>query len=371
MREITFICFCLFVIPIQSACTTNYDCELNGVCAKGICDCNPGWTGTYCGQLNLVPGPLEVGLQQPNTSTWCGTIGVNNSGRYQYHMFASEMSGNCSLGQAWRKGSQIVHAVSSNSLVGPYSRILGSSGIAIPIEAHNPQIIQAPDKTWLLFDSYAGPDSGCHTGFTPTTCSGGNPCPCNPMGLGSYTFHYSKSLDGGWSPYTVNLSYPCHSCNLTPSPVFHPNGTFFIMFHCDSDAKHKSCDLTMVRAEHWRGPYRMILDGMPVWEATASPGHTEDPFLWLDQHNYWHVILHNGPHGVHIFSKDGLQYNTSNHAPWPFTTTITTTKGDVKVNRRERPWMLLTADKHKRPLALVTSVQPKSGRTFTHVQIVG
>lgn len=42
---------------------------------------------------------------------------------------------------------------------------------------------------------------------------------------------------GPWLPVNVSMPYPCYSKNLTPSPRFHPNGTLFIVFHCDAQVQ--------------------------------------------------------------------------------------------------------------------------------------
>ena len=41
-----------------AACTSNADCELNGVCTHQQCHCNPGWVGPSCGTLDVLPAPV-------------------------------------------------------------------------------------------------------------------------------------------------------------------------------------------------------------------------------------------------------------------------------------------------------------------------
>ena len=81
-------------------------------------------------------------------------------------------------------------------------------------EAHNPQAIRAPDGTFLLMDSYNGPDAGCatHVNYTTCKCMTSN-CECAPKmphngangGLGNFTFHFSKEAAGPWMPVTVKM----------------------------------------------------------------------------------------------------------------------------------------------------------------------
>ena len=59
-------------------------------------------------------------------------------------------------------------------MVGPYIPVKGSAfggkQVAVAGEAHNPQAIRAPDGTFLLMDSYNGPDAGCSTNITYSNC---------------------------------------------------------------------------------------------------------------------------------------------------------------------------------------------------------
>lgn len=163
----------------------------------------------------------------------------------------------------------------------------------------------------------------------------------------------------------MRINYACFSENLTPSPMFHPNGTFYIIFHCDDDDSHQCCDLAMHRGDSWEGPLEPVNN--KVFSISQAPGHPEDPFLWFDKRGNWHMLLHNGPHGLHLYSRNGLKFTVAkgNKGPWPFTTDISTTKGVVQTNRRERPVLVF---EHGRPRFLVTSVAPKNGRVYTHVQ---
>jgi len=344
------------------ACTTTEDCQFNGICSNGLCQCDPGWTGSQCGVLNFVPAPLNAGFRQNDSYSWCGTILPDDKTPDLYHLYSSEMGDHCNL-NVWRSDSQIVHATSQGSAVGPYKRV----ELSVAPEAHNPQAIRAPDGTYLLFDSYGGPNA-CPAKTDPATCSSISFCPCRGPGTGNFTFHTASSPAGPWSEHTVTLNYPCYSCNLTPAPFFHKNGTLFLMFHCDPDNTHNVCDLTMVRAENWKGPYSSVNNGAKVWDSLQSPGHPEDPFLWIDSRGIWHVLLHNGPNGLHIYSQTGLNFTVANKnsGPYPYTTNITTVNGVMAVNRRERPWMLFNSKGY--PAVFVSSVEPQSGPDYTHVQ---
>jgi hypothetical protein len=169
--------------------------------------------------------------------------------------------------------------------------------VAVAGEAHNPQAVRSPDGTFILMDSYNGPDAGCATKIDYRTCKPfpgscktgfhGGSCSCPPKmqhhgpdgSAGNFTFHIAKKARGPWHPITVEMEYPCWGLNLTPSPAFHPNGTMFIAFHCD-DAMG---DVVLVSAPTFRGPFtavptRVKAEQPPPAGFGVKP-HPEDPFL--------------------------------------------------------------------------------------------
>jgi hypothetical protein len=60
-------------------CTTEDDCQLNGDCVGGVCDCSVAWRGFDCSLLFLLPArdmtpaypPPEL---QESTSSWGGSV---------------------------------------------------------------------------------------------------------------------------------------------------------------------------------------------------------------------------------------------------------------------------------------------------------
>jgi hypothetical protein len=197
-------------------------------------------------------------------------------------------------------------------------------------------------------------------------------------------------LEGRESLYRVKSnphihSYPATSQNLTPSPFFHPNGTMFIVFHCDKDQAHAMCDLSMVRSTavaptpSWRGPFVRVND--KIWDSAGTAPHPEDPFFWIRTSPKtgavsYHVVMHNTPVGIHIFSADGLIFQLQQQrvgqnpvAPFVYPARVNQTDGSsFSAGRRERPWILF-APNSTRPQVLVTSMQaPVFGRVFTHAQ---
>lgn len=366
--------FALRCLPLAVAaanCATDSDCQLNGVCqtSSGTCACDPGWEGDQCGVLKLIPAPKTAFFQQPGVYTWGGSILLNEPN--SWHMWHSEIAGNCTLKQ-WRTTSQIRHATAS-SAIGPWT----PQEVVVTPEAHNPQVARLKDDTLILFDSYGGYDShwqpckhtGPHEqGHRAALHVEGNP-PCNNAGPGNLTIHVLLPVPNPtWQRRSVPIDYPCRSCNLTPSPVV-VNNTVYVMLHCDPDDTHHICDLTMVKAtDPINGPYERVNDR--VWDSSEAPGHPEDPGMWVDKRGNWHALLHNGPHGLHLWSSDGGKtFHTTNKEPYPFTVNVTVdfSSKPVTLGRRERPVMFL--DKNGLPYALVTSAEGE-GPTFTLVQMI-
>lgn len=359
-----------------TGCTSDDGCGLLGTCFEGKCQCFKGYRGDQCAELDLVPAPLASGLrQQGQHSNWCGTVLQDEQDEDLWHMYNSDFA-ECGLG-IWITGSRVIHTVSRGNPVGPYNP---TGEIAVEGEAHNPQAIRAPDGTFLLMDSYNGPDAGCFVKVNYTTCKPLNctlgpsgTCTCPPKmptgvdgGKGSFTYHTSKAAAGPWLPVTVDMDYPCWGLNLTPSPAFHPNGTMYIAFHCDSQMG----DVALVSAETYRGPFtrvttRVKAEQKPPAGFGVTP-HPEDPFFWIASNAgkiSYHVVLHNLPRGIHFFSSDGLHWKLQQTldrgmplAPFFYDEVIQYTDGtNVTVQRRERPWILFNADGS--PRALVTSMQ--------------
>ena len=64
-------------------------CSLNGVMKGHACDCDQGWKGPRCSQLDLLPAePETLGYRNVSMPTWYGSIVKEKSGAGRYHMFA-------------------------------------------------------------------------------------------------------------------------------------------------------------------------------------------------------------------------------------------------------------------------------------------
>ena len=112
----------------------------------------------------------------------------------------------------------------------------------------------------------------------------------------------------------------------------------------------------------------------------SSSPDAEDPYLYQDDNDNWHALLHSleGPHmvggidgalvGVHAFSKDGLGWLYGGLA---YTNRVNLTDGTALVlNRRERPHLAF-AEGTRTPVALTNSAEDgHTGRSLTLVQAI-
>jgi hypothetical protein len=373
----------LCIISSQS-CSTDDDCGLLGDCVSQICQCDAGWEGSNCSSLKLLPAPVDSGLRQHNSSNWCGTVLSDDN--VTFHSYNADFGG-CANGlNIWLTGSRVIHSTSTSPL-GPFTPTYNSDDlVAISAEAHNPQAIRAPDGTYILMDSYGGPDARCPLEANYSTCHGvGQNCPPKmPMngGIGWWVFHIATSPAGPWKAQNVSVDFPCHSENLTPSPFFHPNGTLYIVFHCDTDSGHAMCDLTMVRSDNsWNGPFTRVNN--KVWDSHGVAPHPEDPFLFIRKSPRnpnaisFHIILHNTPRGLHLYSRDGLNFTLQQKvvgqnpvAPFVFDNAAIQTDGtNITFSRRERPVLIFQPGSLSTPMALITSAQSSAWKVvFTHIQ---
>ncbi len=162
-----------------ASCSSDSDCNLNGVCVTGACVCDRGWSGPSCGQLDLLPvearSPAATsgqiwppqGLQQ---SAWGGNVVAGADGGFE--LVVSDL-GTCGL-EAWQTNSRIVSA-KSKSLTGPFvfdSEVMG----AFAHNANPVKISAGPDRGALaVFHVGDGITKGslrrCSNGTTPPMIS--------------------------------------------------------------------------------------------------------------------------------------------------------------------------------------------------------
>jgi hypothetical protein len=201
--------------------------------------------------LPLLPAapPGAQAFFNTTMSSWGGSV-LRHSG--QYHLYASACLGGCNL-PAWQSNSAIIHAVSSNA-TGPFRY----SAIALAAWHTNPQVVQAPDGTLLLFTLGArGVPAPVRCGVGPTappvvaTCNISDACcgqtpprSCMPCCGEQVMVHSAPGPDGPWT--SLNSSGIFTGTN--PSPWVLQNGTVIV-------GSHDRSGFYVYTAAHWKGPY--------------------------------------------------------------------------------------------------------------------
>jgi hypothetical protein len=212
-----------------------------------------------------------------NTTSWGGNILLGSDGRY--HLFVSAMGGGRGL-SSWISNSQIDHGIADDPM-DSFEKV----GTALEREAHNASPIRAQNGSWLLF----------HIGY------GG-------VHNGSSFVHHSESPDGPWLPL------PGISCN-NPAPMLHNNGTMYCVCNSGGVKLYRSADV-------FTGGWELVT-GIGI---KTPPGtHSEDPYLWMDSRDRWHLLAHTYDYrdgwpvnpaqtmpvlvASHGFSEDGVEWS--------------------------------------------------------------
>ena len=299
-----------------AACLSDLDCSLNGLCtiSTGICTCQSPWLGSNCGLLGTLPTTVGAayGFGTPfEVSSWGGNAIYDNKTKL-YHLYLSEMAGTgCGL-HVWGFQSTVVHATSTTP-GGSYTK----QSTVIPAQAHNPHVI-VYDGIYYIFHIGQG------TGTATPACNETGPGPFGPTtdqtspSKTKDSVSHAHTVDGGseihqssspFGPFTpVATSLPV--CN-NPSPFIHPNGTLFVACNNPPWSLHRS-------AGGPAGPWVTVATGL------GSEEYWEDPFLWVDQNGYFHILAHVwspepypiNPISAHTFSKDGVHWTASPTQPY-------------------------------------------------------
>lgn len=120
----------LLTTTTATPCATDPDCSLNGLCISQTCYCDPGWTGSDCGRLDLAPATRGTGYNYTtytdptyyNTrgnSSWGGQIVQDRDDPALFHLLVDQFGGGCGL-SGWRPSSFVVRGESRTGPQGPY-----------------------------------------------------------------------------------------------------------------------------------------------------------------------------------------------------------------------------------------------------------
>jgi hypothetical protein len=366
-------------------CHSDEDCSLLGVCSgsSGVCQCDVGWTGADCGQLDLAPAQPNSGLNETASgiSSWGANIfpaaEAGGGGGDSWHMLAAEFENKCGISR-WSPNSAIVLATSDRGAAGPYKR----RKVVVPPFAHNPKVVRAPDGTWLMYTiGVKLPPSelfNCTEAGVAQQQQQQQPGR-NPLNRESnISLYTSKALEGPWERFGVVLGPDYEGTwdedTTNPSPWVLANGTVLLMYR-GCVVHQPGCAgeyMGVASAPGWRGPYTRLGKGPILPDVYA-----EDPSLWLDRRGNFHFLMHYIPDSQrvarHAFARSFTGPWSMHTSSIPYNSTVAFSDGTVvSYEKRERPHIVWGAAGN--PQFLVTGVvipqgqHGYSGRSFTLVQ---
>ncbi|KAH7058589.1 hypothetical protein B0J12DRAFT_594053 [Macrophomina phaseolina] len=345
------------------ACTTDDDCNLNGVCSDGSCICDPGWRSADCGELDLYPAARWTAYNHTNAtasdayengnkgnSSWGGQILQDRENPTKFHLITSQFAHGCGL-SGWKPFSTIIRAESTTGPRGPYywaQEILHSF-------YHNPTTFWSPaDELYLLY--VIGVD------YTV-------PGTCGSRTIGPNNISLSTSPD--LKTWTARKQILTNATNPAPWPLYSQDN------HTSAFALAVEDNLIYV-AENYNASYDR------VFSPSGQPW-SEDPFLWQDKRGHWHILAHymidieerdeKGPNvGAHLYARNLTGPWTFNTQTLAYNTTVKFDDGTtMEMYRRERPKLYFDwSDPDLTPLYLLNGVQESNnGRSFTLIQPIG
>lgn len=182
-------------------------CSFTGVCVGGQCQCELGWKGDWCEQLDLLPAtrdpssppwiaPGSMGYNRLNdrgnwTSSWGGSVVRDDNGLY--HMWVNELTNSCGM-YYWMSNSVVRHATSPDPLTVPFE----PREVVWPVWSTEPDVVRAPTGEYVAFFTSKIP--------TPSTLRR----PCTNCSRGNSTFDIATGLGGcgaGCGTTTRNMNY--------------------------------------------------------------------------------------------------------------------------------------------------------------------
>jgi len=369
----------------STPCSSRIDCELNGACMNGHCECDPGWTGDSCGILDVLPAKFPgVWPVHPHTPPKSGPLGgvpvpiswgasmIEDSGTW--HLFVDTCCYNPQTILHDLGGCLISHAVGA-SPEGPFN----FSDIAVPANRFNPHVTKLPSGEFALYNAGSAQDCklACVGNETSTTTldQEGTDAPCAGTGIQGVNVALSKSLYGPWTFHDhLNIEGGGDQHNPNPSPlVSSSDGSVLLAITLDDSGapayNSSGSRIALATAPNASGPYTHVgTDG----EALVSH-MAEDPFIFRNPTDgSFHILAHNmenwcwqppqftGEVGVHLFSPDGsvgswhIRPNSNDISAYN-STVLWEDGSNTTFFRRERPELIF--DDGGRPLYLMTGVE--------------
>lgn len=350
----------LLTARLACSCLTELDCELSGVCTSGACVCDPGWTGTNCELLDLVPNPpgqLAYHDVEDKWDSWGSSPPLLTKDGV-YHLFATRDIAGCPVVPDYTFNQQLVHATSRN-LLGPYE----FQNVALHQVIINPHVVHAPDGTLVLF--YAGepvPDSLAKNCSAPSVRE-----PPGPPGYVNdgcvLSIATSPDVNTPFTAVRTNFT-PAGAeqlfCRTNPTAFIFSNGTTLLYFR-SAESTGGNEQIWVSTAPHYTGPYTLV-HTQQVGPTSNSPLigglNNEDPFIYRTAPRGRFILMmhmsHWGPgwNGAKAFSYDGITWHTSTTSlSRVWNSTVSYTDGtSITFRRREEPKIFVDAQGYMRAM---------------------
>jgi len=348
-------------------CATDGDCMYLGECQveSGKCKCSPGFKGSHCHELDLLPTDIRYGFNNASMPSWGATV-IKHQG--EYHMVASYMVRNCDIA-SYGTNSAIMRATSKTPQ-GPYKY---QETLLEPFH-HGAALIQdkARGKFYLYADGRTIPTRYLHTckenSLEKTMPTRTYRDPNQKTGIWRFgesphdfvsAFESDKLASGTWTRNVVlrtNLTAGS-ACNRTnPAPLLEEDGSVLLVFrttYCDKSGNlcqpspTKNCQhmyrarLSSPKDAPEESEMKMIkqLDG------------AEDPFIWKDRQGRFHLLVHSknacaaGPDTCSLLaaSANGVEWTSASRPAYATYVTFRTASNALvreRVTLIQRPKIL-------------------------------
>ena len=163
-----------------------------------------------------------------NASLWSWGGSVIEDDSSTYHIYAASFVNGCGL-SAWETNSQVHHGVSTNPL-GPFI----FHDVAIPVWHHNPQVVRAPDGTYIIYSIGMSPEGKVHNCGANGDDAGDIVAAPDAHGAEIIEAHYSRSPNGPWAELNITgAKYSGRNLfdGTNPTPWVLANGTVIVGSH--------------------------------------------------------------------------------------------------------------------------------------------
>eukprot|EP00658_Telonema_sp_P-2_P018376 TRINITY_DN1720_c0_g1_i1.p1 TRINITY_DN1720_c0_g1~~TRINITY_DN1720_c0_g1_i1.p1 ORF type:complete len:411 (-),score=54.34 TRINITY_DN1720_c0_g1_i1:39-1271(-) len=380
------LCYGVLLLLLATAtnaytCTSDADCELLGTCntANGTCACFAGFTGDSCGSVSfkpiasqrpedymVYPSPSAAAID--NISFSWGFTALWDDETNAYHAIVN--TGCCSETTCGVtvNGTLLVH-VTAPSPTGPWARV----GVAAPPTTFNPHLMREPSTGRILLyfrvneldqaraclgDGTTVDNSSTLSPYVNRESLDADPTEEGPTNM--YVAWSDSFTSQSWQVKKLKFIHPpaAHLSNPSVAASADGSGRMLMAFRYDRGSENDEAN-GFAWAASFDGPFHCSAN------LSYTSGNDEDPYIFQlpgRPATEWHILYHNGRHGLHAFSSDdgGNWSKTKINGTDAFTLDVALEEmgGEVySFSRRERPEILF--DSSGKPAFLLNGVNTK------------